>query len=215
MSIRAKSSFNYKWRLALIGIVCLGFGIYCIYDGFYAYPAQRVRANKFLEMKDAGRTDEWPDYARSQGWSIEDPGSPKSDFSIYAQYIMAAITLPIGLLFGVSYLRYMNRWVEADDNGIRTSTGQDVPWDDVTGIDTARWKAKGIAMVQYTHGEGTPDTILLDDWKFERDETVAIYKQVAEHLGIETDEEEAEDESFGNAASTSGDTAAETEDKQA
>ncbi len=184
MSTRANISPGYRWRLGLIGMVCTAFGLWALYDGAVAYPHQQRVATEFLEYKDTGRRDEWPDYARSQGWSIKDPGKPKKDGEIYLQYGMAAAVGPIGLLYLFGFFRSMNRWVDADENGLITSWGQQVPFEGIKSLDKNRWRSKGIAVVNY-EDHGTGRRLMLDDWKFERPPTEALVRLVESHLDPE------------------------------
>jgi len=184
MQVRAKSSFNYQWRLGVIGGVCLLFASWCMYDGLIAYPAHNVKAEKFLEFKEAGRMAEWQAYATEQGWSTEDPGEPKGDLSIATQFIMLGVTLPIGLLFTASLIRYRGRWIEANEEGLNSSWTGPIPWDDITDLDVSRWRSKGIAVVQYKKGGSDTGRLILDDWKYEREETDEIFTMVESKLGL-------------------------------
>jgi len=189
MQVRATSSFNYQWRLAVIGGVCFLFSLWCLYDGLVAYPAHNVKANKFIELQEAGRLEEWEPYAESQGWSTDEPDAPKGDLSIATQFLMAGITMPIGLLFGFSFFRYRGRWVEANDDGLDSSWTGPIPWDAIKDMDVSRWRSKGIAVVSYQRDKGEAGRLILDDWKYEREATDEIFKRVEEHLGLTPEEE--------------------------
>jgi hypothetical protein len=197
---KAGISSGYRWRLGIIALVCLGFGVYCLYDGFYAYPRDNERYAMFERLQ-AEHPDTWR--ARWEVLAAEhglprDPGDLKqrSDFDIYSQYIMAALTLPVGLLFLFSYVRAGGRWIAADERGLQTSWGQHAPWDAITGIDKARWKSKGIAVVQYREPQPphAERRLTLDDWKYERDPTVALVRAVEEKLGIADEEDDSGDD---------------------
>jgi len=184
MQVRATSSFNYQWRLAVIGGVCLLFAGWCLFDGLVAYPAHNEKAQKFAQMQEQGQLEQWEAYAKEQGWSTEDPGEPKGQLSITTQFIMAGITLPIGLLFAVSFIRYRGRWIEADEQGLSSSWTGPIPWEDVVDLDVSRWRTKGIAVVSYKQSGNQQGRLILDDWKYEREPTDQIFRMVEEKLGL-------------------------------
>ena len=49
MPIRADNDPRYSRRFLIMGIVAIGFALYCLYDGMIGYPAERVRG--FDEFK--------------------------------------------------------------------------------------------------------------------------------------------------------------------
>ncbi|WP_428386160.1 hypothetical protein [Mucisphaera sp.] len=189
MSARTTVSTGYRVRLIIIGLACLGWAAWCVKDGFYTYPRQAQEHAALQDFKEANPDDwntAWPEYARANGWS-EDIAAikPRSDFDIYTQYIMLAITGPLGLIFAFRAITSGGWWVEADDDGIRSHGGRAASWSEVTDVDRTRWKSKGIAYVKIAGGQ----RILLDDWKYERQPTQAVMEIVEEHLGLPEDEE--------------------------
>lgn len=182
-NVKAVISSSYRWRLAIIGIGFSLFGLYCLYDGFIAYPYKQQIGLEYQRHRDEGRLDQWRAYAEERGWPIDEP-KLISDMSIYTQFIMAAIVFPIGIIFTTAFIRSFNRHVEMDTTGLSTQGGVRCRFDQITGLDTRRWKTKGIAIVQFKDENGLPGMITLDDWKFDRDATTAIYSRVAQHLGV-------------------------------
>ncbi|WP_432799435.1 hypothetical protein [Poriferisphaera sp. WC338] len=196
MSVKTVISGGYRARLGVIGLVLIGFGIYCLYDGFIAYPEKQRMQIAFAELKKDSPDDwaeKWRVMSAENGWSEAQPEAPMSDLSIYTQFIMAGITLPFGLYFGGLFLLSGGRFVEADEKGIRSNKVSDVSWDDVKSVDSSRWQSKGIAVVHYERASGA-GVVTLDDWKFEREPTQEIYSMVANHLGVNVDEEDVEEE---------------------
>ncbi len=168
MVIRAPISPGYRWRLGIIGLVCMGFAAYCFYDGYYAYPKQRDQYLKWKEFEQQGEAGKraWEVHARAQGWRVEIP-KERSNLDIYTQYMMLAIVLPFGLVFTGSFIRSTGRWVEMDETGYRTSSGQNVPFGAIEQLNLERWHNKGIAVVRY-RDQRIQRTLTLDDWKFDR-----------------------------------------------
>jgi hypothetical protein len=191
-AVKATISGNYRWRLGIIGIGFTLFGLWCLKDGFITYPQNQKIWVEYQRHTDEGRLSAWPAYAEERGWSIDAP-KQVTDMSIYTQFIMAAIVFPIGFIFAVGFLRSFNRFVALEGSELYTRSGVRCRLDQVTGMDTRRWKTKGIAVVEFKDDAGVARTITLDDWKFDRTATTQIYQRVAQHLGI-ADEQPAQSE---------------------
>jgi hypothetical protein len=108
------------------------------------------------------------------------------------QKILGGITAPVGLYFLFTFVMSMGRWVEADEQGVRTRGGQETDYASIKSIDKSRWQSKGIAVVQYEKN-GQAGRITLDDWKFEREPTKRILEAIEERMpgGGATDTETA------------------------
>lgn len=190
MAIRATIAPGYRWRLAIIAVMCLFWGAWSIYDGFVAYPAHNEKVAAFESLKTSFPAPDdwqprWKAMAAEKGWSDEDPGKPKSSTDIIAQYIMALITAPIGLIFGFNFLSTYTRWVECDENGLTASGGQKAPYVSITNLNTERWGTKGIAVVSYNAEDNLPRKLVLDDWKYDRDATTQIVHEVESRIAPE------------------------------
>ncbi len=193
--VRTTISNGYRIRLALIGAGLTGFGCWALYDGFIAYPRQNeiyAEFEQFKEDNDDWQTS-WAAYADERGYQtnynkLKQRGQIKD---IAAQYLYAGLTLPFGLWFLYGFATSAGRWVEADDSGVRDSKGADLTWDQITGLDDARWKNKGIAYLSYDEA-GTTKRVLLDDWKFQREPTDAIYKLAKARLSPNETQEHLE-----------------------
>ncbi|MEQ9454287.1 MAG: hypothetical protein RLN76_06810 [Phycisphaeraceae bacterium] len=198
MSAKAKVSSGYRWRLIIIGLACIGWALYCAYDGFYAYPAQADEYAALQEFKEQYPEDwntRWPDHALANDLAPDVAKiKNRTNFDIYTQYIMLAITGPLGLIFAFRAVTCGGWWVEVDDHGVRAHGNRSATWSQITDLDKTRWK-KGIAYLKYQDDSGASGKILLDDWKYERDPTREIVEAIEQHLGHPTDDE---DEASGN-----------------
>ncbi|MEM7681058.1 MAG: hypothetical protein AAF288_03795 [Planctomycetota bacterium] len=177
--VRATIATGYKARLGLIGLVCFLFGCWAMYDGFVKYPAEAERfdAVQAWKAENPNWQQDWPAYAPTQGWPANLNDVDDRTFTdILSQYIMAAITLPIGVWFGLSFLTSGRKFLEVDDQTIRASGGRSAGFGDITSIDMTKWKTKGIAKINHS-GQGK-SPIVLDDWKFTRKPTEHILMTV-------------------------------------
>lgn len=185
MAIRTDIDRGYRMRMLLVGAAALGFSLWCLYDGLVKYPHQIERATKHEKLKEADRLDEWPAYAKEQGWSPLDPGEPKTHYDLGMQYVMSAGTALVGIFFLTTFFRVGGRWIEADATGLSTSWQQRVPFANIAHLDKRRWKKKGIAVVRY-ESDGKRGRLVLDDCKYEPETTVEVLRAVEAEL---TDEQ--------------------------
>ena len=206
IQLHADFSNSFRNRYLIVGMVLTGFTFWCLYDGLVTYPKQREQTqepwdtyHKIVEKAGTDQPSEtaiqkqWEAIANEKGWSTElPPEEPKTDNDITVQYIMAAITGCLALPFLVSYFRSRGQWVELDDDGIRTSRGQEFRLNQITVVDKRKWKNKGIAIISYLKPEdGRERKFVLDAFKFQATPTDQIMEvidsKIAERLAAEED----------------------------
>ena len=184
MPAKAVIRSSYRLRLGIIAIALLAVGGWFTYDGAAGYPNENIKRNRYLEIKEefgAEAPPVWRQEAEEQGWPIEIPKEPFSDWDIFAQFCYAVPSVVFGAWFAIGYLRSGGRWIESNEQGLATSSGQQISWDQIESMDKSRWETKGIAVVNYSHN-GKASRITLDDWKFDRESTTAVVNEVEAHL---------------------------------
>ncbi|MBN2216803.1 MAG: hypothetical protein JW719_05470 [Pirellulales bacterium] len=186
MTVTAKMSIRFIWRLGLIALICLGGSLYCVYDGAIGYPAQRQRALAFLELKEQGldRADtlaRWREITAERGWPSEEPGKPKEEIDFHIQFFMAGCLAVPGLLYLYFFIRSWSRWIEMNDSGLRTSSGRQLAFDQILMLDKKKWKTKGIAKILYEQN-GRRRRMVLDDWKYDDMATKTILREVESRI---------------------------------
>ncbi len=199
MAVRANISKGYIWRPGLIGVAALIFSAWFLYDGTVKYPRiQQIWQdyNKIVQEHPGDPVEQarlWAEHAKAKGWPTETPKKKMEDKDILTQKVLAAITAPVGLYFLLSFFMSLGKWIEADEDGIRTRSGQHVRYDQIKSIDKSRWDSKGIAVVHY-EVDGRAGRITLDDWKFEREPTQRILTAIEQRMpgGEDQDEESSE-----------------------
>ena len=171
-------------RMALVGLACLGFMLWCLFDGLVTYPDQAKRAAKYIEFEDHGGANwkqEWKDFAEEKGWSRANPGEPKKEADFTVQFIMATVAGTGALIFLALALRNRGRWIEGDETGLSTSWGRHCPYDSMFELDKKKWRNKGIAVVRYEQ-DGRKRRIVLDDCKYDIEGTEALLREVESWL---------------------------------
>jgi hypothetical protein len=189
MGIRTNSDRRYYRRFLIIGIAALGWALFCLYDGFIRYPNQRERALAYqdLEKELVGGDpvvfrDRWHELARQNNWPTTFPGEPKSQGDITMQFVMAAGTGAIGLWLLWGVWRARGQWIEQTENGLMTSWGQTLNYQQVLAIDKRKWRNKGIAKIRYQDGN-RKRWFVLDNFKFDRDTTDRILYELELRVG--------------------------------
>lgn len=191
MKIRAESNNGFLQRFLLISIVCLGFGFYCLYDGFIAYPAELARSTAFYELEksidDETSGDsfevQWEALAAEKAWSIDKPKKKPAiiQSDIIWQYGMAAIAFMVGLPVLFNFLKTRNSWLESDGHEVTTSWGQSMQLDQVEAVDKKKWQKKGIAKITY-QSNGQRAGLVMDDFKYEREPIGEMLSQIESKL---------------------------------
>lgn len=209
MAAKAYIWNGYRWRLAAMAGLLLFLGGWFLYDGAIGYPNKNIErlafddiANPESENYIPNYKEKWVEIAEENGWSTTEPGKPYSTYEeagifsdVTMQFIYAIPCLFFGGWVGLNYLRSFGRWIETDDEGIKTSWGAETQFGDITRLDKRKWKKKGIVYVYYTKpGSKTEASITLDDWKFDREPTGEMLEEIEEitGLGAEADADAAE-----------------------
>ncbi|MEM1353525.1 MAG: hypothetical protein AAGC44_02310 [Planctomycetota bacterium] len=198
LTTQASIASGYRWRLIIIALGCLGWASWCVKDATVTYPEQIERREFFVAYQDANPewATTWPETAASKGWPIEEP-TDRSQGDILTQWLMFGLTAPIGLYCLSLVLIWQGRYLGSDEEAIYSHGNRKAKWDQITRIDASRWEIKGIARVYYDDGSGERQ-ILVDDWKFEREPTTAVYQSLKDHVdqakfeGLEEDDETEE-----------------------
>lgn len=175
-----KETFGYRNRLLMIALGALLYASWCLYDGLIKYPDQMAAYQAINEVKKDYPEDwksKWPEVAEDNGWDGTKEPDERTQGDITTQWLQFAIVFPIGMYCLFSVAIWSRRYVGADANTLYANGGVEVPFDQITRIDAARWENKGIARVYYTTGSAESN-ILIDDFKFERAPADAIFNRV-------------------------------------
>ena len=187
--------------MAIAGVVGIFFCLYCIYDGVVAYPAEAIRHGEFIKKAEEIYADpdfvkqreqnpilarekieeSWAAFAEERDWPTKLP-KERSDLDILGQFGMAGAAFAIAIPFLFILIRSRRRWMEADENGLRTSWGPEGQFDEIDVLDKKKWQDKGIAYVRFGKDR---KKITLDDMKFDRDATEQILQIVEDNISPE------------------------------
>lgn len=175
-----KDTFGYRNRLLLIAAGALLYAAWCLYDGMIAYPDQIEAYTQFAELRQEHPDDwrsRWETLAKENGWDHTKEPDERTQGDITTQWLLFSIVFPIGAycLFAVG--TWSRRYLGADETTLYANGGIQLPFDQITRIDASRWENKGIARVYYESNAGE-QSILVDDFKLERQATDEIFARV-------------------------------------
>lgn len=213
MDLKAKIANGYRNRLILITLGALLYASWAVYDARVKYPRQIEQFQEYRDIQTANKDDwqkVWAEKAKANDWP--DKPEERSAGDIRTQWILFAITFPIGAYCLFSLLKWSRRYVGADGSKLYTHGGVEVPFDQITKVDASRWEGKGIARVQYDDGSGEKE-LVIDDWKYDREPSDQIFARV--RLNIDEEKIEGLEEDLLADADGEGDAASDKQPQDA
>ena len=193
--LRADVDRKFIRRFLILSVFGFGFMIWGLYDAVVSAPKDLKRAIAYKELlaqAEAGdlteseRAETWEAKCKENGWKTSKPKSPDdAQGYIYLQWFICGSGLIVGLAFMWHYLRLVNAWVEADQDGVDSSWGQSLKFDNIKEINKSKWEKKGIAKVTYSSDAGPDKTMVFDDFKFHRETMGKILTMAEKKLGDE------------------------------
>ncbi len=154
-----------KWhrgKLVAVALLFLGFGIACIYHGFYGYPHENA------------------EFAAKQKDVTLPLPHPGLDIPINKGF--AIILPPLGLLL-LGRALYMSRGeYRLAGNVLHVPGHPAIPLDAITRIDKRRWDRKGIVEIDYELADSKGGRFRLDDFYYDRDRTDEIVERIEAYV---------------------------------
>lgn len=188
MNVRALAYRPFLRKFLIIGIVCIAYALWALYDGVIGFPEKKLRpAEAYQELVDRGLSEsevakQWLEVAETNHWPIAKPVSVvEAKASIQQQFLMMGVSLVIGIPMLIWYVRNLSSWVESTPTGLTSSWGQVVEFSQVTQLDKKKWYDKGIARLYYNDGKGQKQFVL-DDFKFKREDMAKIMDWIHQNI---------------------------------
>lgn len=186
MDLKATLASSYRNRLILIALAAMLYAAWCMYDALIGYPNKQEARRAFEQVReqypDTYRNVQWPQLAEDNGWDGTVEPDEIDAWNIATQWIQFGIVFPIGAYCLFSLAMWQRRYVGADESRLYSHKLDGVTFDKITRIDAARWENKGIAVIYYDAGQGE-QSLVLDDWKYQREPTDAIFDRLRENVG--------------------------------
>ncbi|MBL1216756.1 MAG: hypothetical protein D8M59_04595 [Planctomycetes bacterium] len=183
--IEIRLARGYWVRKVILLVLFISFGVYAAYDGFYKYPADNARADRWARMKSlvekqetgvpgltSAELDELDGLkVEFQGVVKEQKHHPPKDINI--QFLFMGLSILGILAFAVTWWMSARRKYQYQADGTLVAPEGTFPADRMTGLDLTRWQRKSIALLEI---DGGPDkggsAVKLDAWIYDGLEAV-------------------------------------------
>ncbi len=185
MPAEARVTKIWKQQKLFISLFLIAFGLWFFVDGKWVWPRSNERWELHARMEKQGELSEWPAEAKKRGWKAEPPHKYHDQDDILAQFIFASVCGLGGAVALFYWLTQKGRVVKTDAEAVYSPGGTRVPFEAITGLGLKKWDNKGIATVRYEMG-GRQGQFALDDYKFDRDPTHAIFNEIKANLEART-----------------------------
>ena len=194
MNLRANPESKFLLKYLVIGLGCVAFAGWSLYDGLVVAPNKIPRAQAWAELQEENLTSDeenkkWKEISTENGWSSKRPSKDESVESIQHfityQYIFIVLGLGIGLPCLIWYFRTRTSWIESTVDGLRSSSGQELKLSQIQKFDKKKWEKKGIGVIHYKTDDDSVKTFIVDDLKYDRIATDDIVRWVESNIPAE------------------------------
>jgi hypothetical protein len=210
MPLVAKASNTVRNKNLLIVLMCLGFFVMFLYDGFIGYPRtndlgveklKQMFAEGKIKAKDPEEMDRWQAALSNwRGWNNATGAQREQMHEIATKGSTVAggvenwkrpfdIELQRYIVYGLAaaviaslwwFIHCQQRRAIADDTTVSPAKNVVIPWDKITVIDNTRWKKSGIVEITYLDDAGNPQKAKFDDYELDREPLLGILDMLAE-----------------------------------
>jgi len=163
-TIVARADFAYRWRVYVLSLMLIVFGLWCVRDGFF----------------------QWPDLNRRNQQIIDAGGTPtvasKSETDIRLNRWLGIVLPAIGAITLLLRMYRSRGAYVLSGNTLTVPGSPPVDLDRIESIDKTRWDRKGIAVVEFRTDDGSTRTLKLEDMIYDRAATDEIVDRLERHL---------------------------------
>ena len=171
----------WKKQKLFVSLFLIAIGLWFFVDGKWTWPRSNVRWVEYKKFEGDKRLGEWPAFAKANGWKEEPPHKLYEKDEILLQFVLGSLAAGAGAATLFYWLMQKQRIVKTESDAVISPAGTRIPFSAITGLGLKKWESKGIARVRYKL-EGKRGEFILDDYKFDRDPTHEILKEIETHL---------------------------------
>ena len=183
-TIVARAGRYYRNTRYLIAAMCIGWGLYSIYDGFVKYP----RDNEAAIQKEVARVEEASGQTVSPAQRADIASKttlPHPGWDVPFNRGAGMILPPLGIALLVWALYNSRGEYRLADDVLHVPGHPPIPLDNIRKVDKRLWERKGIAYVEYeVPGSAERRQFKLDDFVYERQPTDAIFERIEKHVSV-------------------------------
>lgn len=181
-TIVARAGRYYRNTRYLIAAICIGYGLWSIYDGFVRYP----RDNAAAIQKEVERVEEASGQKLTPAQRADIASKttlPHPGYDVPFNQWAGIILPPLGFAL-LAWALYNSRGeYRLADDVLHVPGHPPIPLDSIRKIDKRLWERKGIAYIEYEPpGSAQRRQFKLDDFVYERQPTDAIFERIEKHV---------------------------------
>lgn len=181
--IVARAGRYYRNARYLMFIIIVAMGVWFLYDGFAAYPAQNKQYDELVQQLNGLERNPQADEATKLSLTLKIKGMTRhEEFSILLQKILGFGLPPIGIGLLVYWIRKSRGEIRLENGVLTLPACPAVPLSAVDELDKELWDRKGIATVYYTLQDNTTGKFMLDDFVYQAHPIRAIVKAIEDEL---------------------------------
>lgn len=175
----------WKKQKLFIAVFLFAIAGWFFWDEFVGWPSSNARWLAHDELVKSGHEEEWPALAKSHGWTSEVPHKFYTSKDLYGQAVCGGLAALLGFVALAYWFTQKGRVLRSDAEAVYSPAGTRIPFEAITGLGKKDWDEKGLATVLYRI-DGRNGRFVLDDYKFDREGTHAILKEIEEKLLAQT-----------------------------
>ena len=181
MPAEARVTSVWRKQKLFVALFLIGVALWFFIDGKWTWPRSNIRWKAHDQFEKEKRLAEWPAYAAGKGWKAEPPHKYYDQDEILLQFILGSLSAFAGVITLFYWISNKKRTVKSDSDAVYSPGGTRVPFTAITGLGLKKWESKGLATVRYEI-DGRRGEFVLDDYKFDRDPTHEILREIETHL---------------------------------
>jgi hypothetical protein len=178
MPAEARITPIWKKQKLFVSLFLIAIGGWFFWDGKIGYPKDNERWVEHEDfLQNGGHEQDWPDFAKSQGWSAKLAHKFHTREDIIGQFVFGGLAALAGAITFAYWASQKGRVLKSDADSVTTPSGTRVPFTAISGVGKKKWDAKGLATVRYEI-DGRKGEFILDDYKFDREATHTILAEI-------------------------------------
>lgn len=199
MNLRALPESKFLLKYLLIALGLLGFAALSVYDGFFKYPAGIPRLEAWEELNreiqadprldESDRVERWETLAEKEGFSMRVPAEDETSEALRSKIVYQYFFIALGILVGfpllAKYFIDKESWIESTEDSLKASWGQEMKVSQITKFNKEKWDKKGIGVFHYKTDDGISRTFVIDDLKYNRENTDKIVRWVESQIPVD------------------------------
>lgn len=193
--IVARAGRYYRNTRYLMFVLLVGMGVWFGYDGWVGWPRENAIVDDLRTQQRQAESQGAAGVEKLKQINTELKNHKEHTHSdLRLQRVLAIALPPLGLAMLIWALRQSRGAYRMSGTKLSVPGHPTIDLSEIKSVNNDLWDRKGIAWVKYETADGQSGEIKLDDFLYDRPPTDAIYERIAEHMGLETEDEDDDDD---------------------